>query len=139
MLSKTVTRIEHNTAPAVNLKLQAQLKESISKYIGADRSQIDRRLGELDREWDVERLIEAEAPVTIILGISLGLLHDRKWFAVSAFAATMVIFHSVQGWYPMLPLLRRMGIRSQAEIEQERHALRVLRGDHEAYRTQLDH
>lgn len=100
---------------------------------------IERRLQELDREWNVERFIEIEAPLTIGLGIALGLSHDRKWFALSAAAAGMVVLHSLQGWYPLLPLFRRMGIRSQDEIEQERNALRVLRGDHASYRSSAIH
>lgn len=50
-----------------------------------------------------------------------------------------VILHGVQGWYPMLPILRRLGVRSQNEIEEERNTLRILRGDHEAYRTTTYH
>ena len=33
-------------------------------------------------------------------------------------------------WCPPLPLVRRLGIRTLAEIEQERHALKALRGDY---------
>lgn len=75
----------------------------------------------------------------IALGIALGVLNNRKWFAVSAMAASMVLLHNVQGWYPLLPLFRRMGIRTQQEIEQERMALRALRGDHETYQPQSVH
>lgn len=73
------------------------------------------------------------------LGIALGLARGRKWFGLSAMAASMVILHGVQGWYPLLPLFRRLGVRSQNEIEEERHALRILRGDHETYRTTTYH
>ena len=135
MLSGTTERVEINTAPALNRKFQDELKESVAKYAAEGQPGIDRRLRELDREWNIERAIEVEAPTMIGLGIALGTLHDRKWFAVSAMAASMVILHSVQGWYPLLPLFRRMGLRSQYEIEQERNALRALRGDHLAYQA----
>lgn len=135
MLSATAERVELNTVAAVNRKFDDQLKENISRYAAAGRPAIDRRLRELDREWNVERAIETEAPMMIGLGIALGTLHDRKWFAVSALAASMVILHNLQGWYPLLPIFRRLGLRSQYEIEQERNALKVLRGDHEAYQA----
>lgn len=136
MLSATTERVELNTAPVVNQKFEQRLKENVAKYSAADRHAIDRRLEELDREWNVERMIEVEAPLMIGLGIALGTALDRKWFGVSALAASMVILHSIQGWYPLLPVFRRLGVRSQYEIEKERNALRVLRGDHEAYQSQ---
>jgi hypothetical protein len=137
VLSGTTERVEVNTAPAVNRKFEDQLKENIARYAAEGQPGIDQRLRELDREWNTERAIEVEAPMMIGLGIALGNLHDRKWFAVSAMAAGMVILHSVQGWYPLLPLFRRMGLRSQYEIEQERNALRALRGDHLAYQPAI--
>lgn len=139
MLADTTERTELNTPPALERKFEKRLQENISRYTGADRQAIDRRLRELDREWNIERIIEAEAPTTIGLGIALGTLSNRKWFAVSALAASMVILHSLQGWYPLLPLFRRLGLRTQQEIEQERMALKVLRGDHDAYQSQPAH
>lgn len=135
MLSETTQRVEINTSPALNQQFDEQLHENLSRYLDADHATIDRRLAELDREWNVERFIETEAPLMIGLGIALGLTRSRKWFGLSAMAAGMVILHGVQGWYPLLPVFRRLGVRSQNEIEEERAALRVLRGDHEAYRT----
>ncbi|MDQ9172371.1 hypothetical protein Q8A64_18345 [Oxalobacteraceae bacterium R-40] len=135
MLSETTQRVEINTSPALNQQFDNQLQENLSCYLDADHATIDRRLAELDREWNVERFIETEAPLMIGLGIALGLTRSRKWFGLSAMAAGMVILHGVQGWYPLLPVFRRLGVRSQNEIEEERAALRVLRGDHEAYRT----
>lgn len=139
MLSPTTTRVEWNTSQTVNERLDAQLKENISRYIGAERYVIDQRLRELDREWNIERLIETEAPGMIALGIVLGILKDRKWFALSVVSAGMVLLHNTQGWYPLLPIVRRLGLRSQNEIEQERNALRVLRGDHEPYQAYAMH
>jgi hypothetical protein len=37
--------------------------------------------------------------------------------------------HAVQGWCPPLPLLRRLGVRTADEINEERYALKALRGD----------
>ncbi|GAB3537786.1 hypothetical protein GCM10027343_01820 [Noviherbaspirillum agri] len=136
MPSATIERVEINTSPAINRQMEDRLRENVSRYLDADRETIDRRLEELDKEWNVERFIETEAPLMIGLGVALGAMHDRRWFAVPVLAAGMVILHNLQGWYPLLPLFRRLGVRSQNEIEQERSALRILRGDHEAYRSQ---
>ena len=37
--------------------------------------------------------------------------------------------HAIQGWCPPVPVLRRFGVRTAAEIEEERYALKLLRGD----------
>ncbi|HET9942578.1 MAG TPA: hypothetical protein VFR05_04515, partial [Terriglobia bacterium] len=37
--------------------------------------------------------------------------------------------HAVQGWCPPVPLFRRLGIRTQREIDEERYALKAMRGD----------
>ena len=46
-----------------------------------------------------------------------------------ALVTTFLFQHAVQGWCPPIPLLRRLGIRTSREIEIERVALKILRGD----------
>jgi hypothetical protein len=43
--------------------------------------------------------------------------------------AAFLFQHAIQGWCPPVPILRRMGFRTASEIEQERQALKALRGD----------
>jgi hypothetical protein len=133
MLSTTTERVANNTSEEYRQQFEQQLRQNISRYMHADRQTIDRRIEELDREWNLERAIELEAPSMIALGVVLGLTHNRKWFGLSVFAASMVILHNTQGWYPLLRVFQRMGMRSQNDIEQERQALRVLRKDHLTY------
>jgi len=139
MFAQTNDRVERNTGAAINQAFDEQIAESIKQYTHAPPDAIERRLAELDREWDIERVIEVEAPATIMLGILLATVHDRRWMMLSAMAASMVIVHSLQGWYPLLPILRRIGIRSNAEIERERNGLRALRGDRAGYLPQQQH
>lgn len=54
---------------------------------------------------------------------------DRRWFIFPAFVAGFLLQHAVQGWCPPLPVLRRLGFRTQPEIDYERYALKSLRGD----------
>jgi hypothetical protein len=43
--------------------------------------------------------------------------------------AGFLLQHALQGWCPPLPVLRRLGVRTADEINQERYALKALRGD----------
>jgi hypothetical protein len=37
--------------------------------------------------------------------------------------------HALQGWCPPVPFFRRRGVRTEAEIDRERYALKAVRGD----------
>ncbi len=37
--------------------------------------------------------------------------------------------HAIEGWCPPVPILRRLGFRTSYEIDEERQALKALRGD----------
>jgi hypothetical protein len=128
MVNPTSERVRMNTADGVNDRLRDEVERRITYYI-AHPGQIDRRLDELDREWDVERMIETEAPTMTLTGILLGATLGRKWLLLPLFAQGMVFLHALQGLYPLLPLFRRMGFRTAKEIATERYALKAIRGD----------
>lgn len=128
-LPSTRDRVPMNTEPEVNERLRRQTDERLRvlELLGGDA--IDRRLEELDEEWDIERVIEAESASMILLGTVLGGAVNEKFYALSAFAGAMVLLHGIQGWYPWLPVLRRLGFRTATEILDERRELRKRRGD----------
>ncbi|MHB8108465.1 MAG: hypothetical protein ACYDHW_00360 [Syntrophorhabdaceae bacterium] len=98
-------------------------------YFADHPSEIEGRLYELDREWDIERMLETNAASFALIGIGLGVTVDRKWFALPAIVMGFFLQHALQGWCPPLPVMRRLGMRTQGEIEMERYALKALRGD----------
>lgn len=128
MINATTERVPLNTATDVNERVRHDTEKRITFYI-AHPELIDQRLADLDREWDVERLIEVEAPTMSLIGMLLGLTVSRKWLAVPLLVQSMVFLHALQGWYPLLPVFRRMGIRTETEIAAERYALKSIRGD----------
>ncbi len=126
----TTYRVEQQTDPGVNEEIDLRTKENLALYASAGTEAIDRRLNELDEEWDIERVLEANAAGFTLMGLALGALVDRRWFILPAAVAGFLLQHSIQGWCPPLPVFRRMGIRTPHEIQQERHALKALRGDY---------
>jgi hypothetical protein len=83
----------------------------------------------LDREWDIERTLEANAASVVLIGCALGAFVDRRFFALPAVVGAFLLQHAVQGWCPPLPVFRRAGVRTSAEIDHERYALKAIRGD----------
>jgi hypothetical protein len=91
--------------------------------------EIESRLDELDREWDLNRLVQVGAAGMTLGGVGLGFLFGRKWFLLPGIAGWMLWKYGVRNECPPAAFLRRLGIRTVAEIEAERQALLSLAGD----------
>lgn len=129
MIPSTVQRVPQHTAEYVNEQIRRQTEANVARYATAGREAIDRRLAELDREWDIERTLEANAATAVLVGVTLGALVDRRFFFLPAVVAGFLLQHAVQGWCPPVPIFRRLGFRTATEIDHERYALKTLRGD----------
>ena len=123
-------RVRANTWPPVNHRLdvetQLRLREASAS---SSTDELTRRITELDYEWDFDRTLETEASLMGLLGLALGAAVDKRLLVLPGFVAAMLLLHATHGWYPLLPLFRRTGIRSQDEIDRERYGLKALRGD----------
>lgn len=128
-ISSTAERVTRHTDGEVNRRIRNATEMRIVWAAQGGRSAVDRRLQELDREWDVERCLETGAASISLLGVALGTTEDRKWFLLPAVVAGFLLQHAVQGWCPPLPVFRRLGVRTADEINEERYALKALRGD----------
>jgi hypothetical protein len=91
---------------------------------------IERRMADLDREWDVDRAVMAN--FAILGGVSATLaMRDLKrtgrassgWLVLFGTQVAFLLNHAVRGWCPPLPVFRRLGFRTQKEIDAERQAL----------------
>lgn len=129
MLPSSVERVPAHTDSRVNERIRRNVQRNIQRYAGRPREEISRRLDELDREWDIERTIEANAASLSLFGLTLTLAVNRKWAWFPAVISGFLLSHAVQGWCPPVPILRRIGFRTPEEIDGERYALRFLRGD----------
>jgi hypothetical protein len=130
MLPANVSRVPENTAESVNECIRRKTEENVARYANAGRVAIERRLEELDHEWDIERCVETLAPTFTLIGLGLGLTVSRKWFVLPVAVQAFFLQHALQGWCPPIPVLRRLGVRTVAEIDHERNALKALRGDY---------
>jgi hypothetical protein len=131
MATTTRNRVPRNTATDVNRSIQQSVENSI-RYHQKHKNQIPRRLQELDEEWDIERAIEANAAAVSLVGLTFGLLGKSRWFLLPAAASGFLLQHAVEGWCPPIPVLRRLGFRTSFEIEHERQALKLIRGDYKS-------
>lgn len=128
LLPPTTRRVADHTPAAINRRIAAETAQRL-RHFAAHPHRIDARLRELDAEWDIERLLEANAATLALGGTLLGIFADRRFLALPAVVTAFLLQHALQGWCPPLPLFRRMGVRTTDEINRERMALKALRGD----------
>lgn len=128
-LPPTATRVELHTHPAVNASLRRSTDAGLTAMENAAPAQFEARLRQLEREWDIERVLQLSASALVMIGLGLGRRADRRFLWLPAAVLAFFGQHALQGWCPPLPLFRRLGVRTTREIERERYALKAMRGD----------
>jgi hypothetical protein len=85
MMPETTERVFQHTAEEINERIWRQTEENVSACAAAGREAVDRRLREIDHEWDIERTLEANAATVALIGLGLGAfvavggLRFRRW------------------------------------------------------------
>lgn len=134
MLPPTEKRVPRSTSEDINRRIERETQARV-EYYASRPEEIPDRLMELDAEWDIERMLEANASALAFVGTVAGLSGRPRWFLLPAFVTAFLFQHALQGWCPPLPVLRRLGFRTTREIEMERNALKALRGDYDLLAT----
>lgn len=129
MKSTETDRVRAHTSEEINRQIDQETDARVRNYSQLSPNDITRRIEELDCEWDMERTLETNASVLGFTGLVLGLTHSKKWLAVPGIVLSFLFQHAVQGWCPPVPVFRRLGVRTRREIDREKYALKVLRGD----------
>ena len=124
-LPNTNERVAINTSEKVNSDIQMYIQNSIYFY-RRNPQLIEQRLEELDKEWDIERVLETNAASLIVASSALGFVASKKFFLIPFVVGTFLLQHALQGWCPPLPILRRLGYRTTSEIQEEREALQNI-------------
>ncbi|MFP4300212.1 MAG: DUF2892 domain-containing protein [Spirulinaceae cyanobacterium] len=130
---------EHKNARVpTNSEVDQHTIDCVREYAQQSASEISARIEHLDKEWDVERILEANASTLAFLGLILGLTVNSNWFWLTGIVLPFLLQHAIQGWCPPLVVLRRLGVRTRRELDREKYALKVLRGDFNAVSTVAD-
>jgi hypothetical protein len=119
-------RVRRVTPRELNEQIDRQTDINIRRYADGSTGAILNRIERLDREWDIERVLEVNASTLALTGLVLGLTSDRKWLLVPGIILPFLLQHGLQGWCPPLPLLRRLGFRTRGEIDREKFELLSL-------------
>lgn len=137
IIPPSTKRVELHTNKHVNDTIIEKTLNNINKIRNSSNKNddISKLIEELNREWDTERILEANAAAITLLSIILGFLFSYYWFTFAGFISFFLLVHAVQGWCPPLPIIRRMGKRTPTEINNEKMAIKILRGDFNNIKT----
>ena len=116
-------------ALCVNEEIDQETERRVARVTGGSEAVLSHQIDELNQEWNMERWLETNASALAFTGTILGLLVNKKFFAVPCLVLPFLFQHAVQGWCPPVPFLRRKGVRTRREFDAERYALKALRGD----------
>jgi len=119
-------RVRQSTLSILNSRIDVATAYSISYYKRQRPEVVAQRMQELDREWDIERVLEWNVATLALTGLLLGLKVNRKWFALPGVMLPCMLQLGSQAWCPPLLLLRWFGVRTRSEIDREKFALEPL-------------
>ena len=122
-------RVRAHSSEKANDRIDRATQRRVLRAGGESKPALSRRLEELDSEWDMERVLETNASALALGGVVLGLLVNKKFFAIPCFVLPFLLQHALQGWCPPVPMFRSRGVRTRKEIDTEKFAVKALRGD----------
>jgi hypothetical protein len=125
-----------HTSQAIQQRIDSTLEDRIRFYASQPKEVISRRIQELDQQWDIDRMMTANAAGLALGGLVLGFFGGKKWLLLSGGVLAYLLMHGLQGWCPPATALRRLGLRTRGEIDAERYALKLLRGDFESLHSE---
>lgn len=128
-MATPVVPLPTSACTPASTKMEAALECRLKKVIEAGPSAITERLCELEVEWTAGRAAKATAGVLIVVGLGLSLTVNLMFLIVPIIGGA-VMFQYIFGRTSLIgQLFHAFGFRSGSEIDQEKMALRVLRGD----------
>lgn len=134
MTSRTIT-------PAVAHEVSARgrvFEINLARIAEGGPLAITDRLSQLDREWTSGRLTKAVASVLVLGGLPIALFAN-PWFGVIPAAGGLLLAQYIFTRQNLFGgPFRKLGYRTGAEIDEERFALKALRGDFKHLPTVLD-
>lgn len=114
------------------------LEQRLACLADAGQEAIDARLEELDHEWTAGRATKATIGVLMVVGFGLTAFLGPWWLILPTIGGIFLLQYLVSRTSWLGRLFQEMGFRTGFEVEQEKMALKVLRGDFRELPTVLD-
>jgi hypothetical protein len=123
---RRVDRVRERTPAHVLAKLDRRTAARVFRCAREGAPAIQARIAELDREWDIERYLDVNFVVVSAIAEQKGRHGSRGWMALFRAQQVFLLMHATIGWCPPTAVFRRLGVRTQKEIDAERAVLTEL-------------
>jgi len=114
------------------------LQQRVAGLADAGPQAIETRLLELDREWTAGRATKATIGVLLVIGFGLTILLNPWWLILPAVGGVFLLQYLFTRSSWMGKTFQELGFRSGFDVEQEKMALKVIRGDFKNLPTLLE-
>ena len=118
-----------HTSPGVNKRIDSKVQSCVHHLAQQDPHAIGLYLVELEREWDLNRVLTVGVSGVALAGSLVALSGGRASRWVAALSSGALLVHGLLGFGPLAALARAAGVRTRKEIDLEKFALKGLRGD----------
>lgn len=130
ILPPTTKKAAFHTCNKVNQDIRNKTLSCINTYKDSGEAILSDKIEKLNREWDTERVLETKAASVVLLSSIVGYKKKKCcWFLLTGAAGFFLLQHALQGWCPPLPVIRKVGVRTAEEINQEKTIFKLIRGD----------
>lgn len=125
-------RVRARSSASVTDKIDQATEARVERLKHTGPVEAGRRLAELDREWDIDRalmlLFAGVGGLTFSLGHArMGAFRKwNRWLSLFSVQLAFLGVHAAYGWCPPVALLRRLGFRTQKEIQAEREVVEAF-------------
>lgn len=130
ILPPTTKRVSFHTCNKTNETIKNRTINCIDTYKDSSMFVLKEKINKIDNEWDTERVLETNAAAMVLLLSVLGYKQNNcRWFLLTGSIGFFLLQHALQGWCPPLPFIRKLGVRTPEEINNEKFAFKYIRGD----------
>jgi hypothetical protein len=121
-------RVRRMSTESANRKIDADTRDAIARTEAGGRLAIERRLAEIQQEWDIDRVLMLNFGVLVFAQL-VAARKDRRWLWGPLVQTPFLVMHAIAGWCPPSLWFRPLGFRTRFEIQAEREALLKRLGD----------
>lgn len=115
-------RIRKHTTESANRKIDHYTDKEIQAAVTRGPEAIHERLAEIDKEWDIDRVLMLNFAVLVFAQL-VAARKDRRWLWGPLIQTPFLFMHATLGWCPPSLWFRPMGFRTKKEIQYERETL----------------
>jgi hypothetical protein len=130
MWNQTHDEVREHTLPSVNRRIDAAVETRVAHLLERDDPKaISRCISQLERCWDVERAFSAATGALALVGSVVARRAGGGWWWLPATAGVLLLEQTFRGGSVLMSALRQLRLRTRAELDLEKFALKGLRGD----------